>query len=93
MAILKQLIQEETGVNVSYWDTISIFYSKIDSISILVVGGWINQKAHKDGLDPVMTRRYELPSGLAPQLAAGADAFVKAYVKSLPEFEGSHDVN
>lgn len=35
---------------------------------------------------------WEIPSGLAPELAAGAIAFVTGYARAQPEFEDSEDV-
>jgi hypothetical protein len=40
-----------------------------------------------------MMRQWQIPSGLAPQLSAGANQFVSDYAKSQPEFQGWQDVS
>jgi len=91
MAWLKDIECARTGMIVPYWEVISIVYNHRDQISDLTVGGWASEQAYEDGKDSVMQRSWSIPSGLAPQLAAGALTFVTSYAKSQSEFEGSED--
>lgn len=88
MAWIKQIEQQETGVVVSYWEVVSVYYNHKKQESLLEVAGWVSQQAYEDGKLPVINKSWQIPSGLAPQLAAGAVAFVSGYAKSQPEFEG-----
>jgi hypothetical protein len=88
MGWIKEIEQVDTGVLVPYWEVISVFYSHKNQLSTLEVGGWASKEAYDDGKSPVMVKSWVIPSGLAPQLAAGAVAFVGGYAKSQPEFEG-----
>lgn len=88
MAWVKEIEQTETGVLVSYWEVISVYYSHKNQESILEVGGWVSESAYNDAKNPVIVKAWKIPSGLAPELAAGAVAFVSGYAKAQPEFEG-----
>ncbi len=88
MGWLKQIEQVETGVVVGFWEVISVFYSHKNQISTLEVGGWVNKDAYDNGKQAVIIKSWHIPSGLAPELATGAVAFVSGYAKAQPEFEG-----
>lgn len=88
MAWIKNIAHESHGAVASYWEVVSVFYDHKRQISILEVGGWVSAQAYADGLAPLMTKNWEIPSGLAPQLATGAVQFVSGFAKSQSEFEG-----
>jgi len=91
MAWLKEIEIEETGVKALFWEKISIFYSHYDQKSVFKVGGWVSAAAYAARKLPLKEMTWEVPSGLAPELAAGADAFLTAYARAQPEFEGATD--
>lgn len=88
MAWFKEIERLDNGAVASYWEVISIHYSHIEQTSRLIVGGWVNQEAYEGLKEPLMTKDWEIASGLAPQLSAGALIFVSGFAKSQPEFEG-----
>lgn len=92
MAWLKEFVDVDTGVAASYWEVIGIEYQHKQQISNLRVGLWVSEAAYNDGKSPIKVLAYSIPSGLAPELAAGALAFVSGYAKSQPEFEGWEEV-
>lgn len=92
MAWIKAIEQELTGVVVEYWEVISINYLHKQQTSNLTVGEWVNQAAYDANKAHVVEKNWIIPSGLAPELAAGAVGFITAYARAQPEFEGSEDV-
>lgn len=88
MAWIKTIAHEAHGAEAHYWEVISVYYEHKRQLSILEVGGWVNAEAYNNGLSPLLTKIWEIPSGLAPQLATGAVQFVSGFAKSQPEFEG-----
>lgn len=92
MAWIKEYVDPDTGVTASYWEVIGIDYRHREQLSTLQVGLWISQAAYQANKAAIRTKTYLIPSGLAPQLSAGAIAFVASYARSQPEFEGSEDV-
>lgn len=91
MAWFKDITEQNTGAVASYWQVISILYNHRTQKSVLEVGGWVSQAAYSENKSPLMTKYWEIPSGLAPELAAGALAFVEGYARQQPEFEGSEN--
>lgn len=89
MAWIKQIAHPEHGASANYWEVISIYYDHKRQQSVLEVGGWVGQAEYDAGLSPLMTKIWEIPSGLAQQLAEGAIAFVSGYAMAQPEFEGA----
>lgn len=92
MAWIKEITHPDHGAVASFWETISIHYDKRRQLSTLQVGGWVGEQAYNDNLSPLLVKIYEIPSGLAPELASGAEAFIASYVRGQEEFEGSQDV-
>jgi hypothetical protein len=92
MAWIKSYTLEDTGVVASYWEVIGIHYQHREQISALQVGLWISGDAYTQNKAPLQIKTYIIPSGLAPELAAGALAFVSGYAKAQPEFEGWEEV-
>lgn len=92
MAWTKVIKHPSNGAEASYWEVISINYDHKSQLSMLQIAGWVDGQAYEDGLEPLIVKNWEIPSGLAPQLAAGAIAFITNFAKSQPEFEGSTDV-
>lgn len=88
MAWIKNIEDESTGVIVPYWEVVSVFYNHRLQLSVLEVGGWASKDAYDNNKAPVLVKRWEIPSGAAPQLAQGAVAFVSGYAKQQPEFQG-----
>lgn len=88
MAWIKELEHNETGAIASYWEVMSVHYDHRAQTSILVAGGWVSKVAYDGAKEPLLTKRWEIPAGLAPQLAAGAVSFVSGFAKAQPEFEG-----
>lgn len=88
MAWIKNIEDSSTGVVASYWEVISVYYNHKKQESLLEVGGWVSEQAYVDGKNPIMNKAWQIPSGLAPELASGAVAFVSGYAKQQPEFEG-----
>lgn len=88
MAWNKEIEQESTGAVASYWEVISVFYEHQRGASTLVVGGWISEEAYNNNKSPLLVKSWEIPSGLAPELAEGAVGFVTSFAMSQPEFEG-----
>lgn len=92
MALKKQFTDSRTGVKSEYIEMIGINYDKRKELSELIVGVWVDQDAYDANLDPVMTITKTIPSGSAPELAAGAYAFTMGFMKTLPEFEGAEEL-
>ena len=92
MGWCKTIEDEKTGVNVTFWEVISVVYNHREQQSDLCVGGWISKSAYDSNKDPAMVKNWTIPSGLAPELATGAVAFVSSYAKTQPEFEGYTEV-
>jgi hypothetical protein len=88
MGWIKEIEQTDTGLTVPFWEVISVFYNHRTQVSHLEVGGWVSKQAYDDGKIPIMTKSWQIPAGLAPELAAGAVAFVAGYAKAQPEFTG-----
>lgn len=88
MAWLKEIAREDNAAVATYWEVISIYYDHAKQVSDLAVGGWVDQAAYDQGYQPLMTKNWVIPSGLAPELATGALAFVGGFAKNQPEFEG-----
>lgn len=93
MAWIKEITDEETGQVVRYWEMFTIFYEHTKQLSTLRVGGWVNKEAYYEGKSPTIYRVYFISSGLAPQLASGAKAFVTQYALSQEEFSDAEVVN
>jgi len=92
MAWIKEIVEENTGTVVSYWEVISVFYSHKDRQSDLVVGGWISKQAFDDKKDPVIVKSWGVPAGAAPELSAGAVTFVTNFARAQDMFDGNTDV-
>jgi len=92
MAWLKEYIDPDTGVSASYWEVIGITYQHREQLSELKVGLWSSADAYAANKATLRVKTYLIPSGLAPELATGALAFVSGYAKSQPEFEGWSEV-
>jgi hypothetical protein len=92
MAWLKNIEDESTGAIIPYWEVIGVYYNHRLQLSTLEVGGWFSKETYENNKMPSMVRRWEIPSGLQPQLASGAVSFVSGYAKSQPEFEGYEEV-
>ena len=71
---------------------IGINYNKRKEISELIVGIWVDQEAYNNNLEPISVLSKTIPSGSAPELAAGAYAFTMGFMKTLPEFEGAEEL-
>lgn len=91
MGWIKAIEEESTGVSVSFWEVMSVQYDHRAQESVLQVGGWISKAAYEAGKAPVLTKSWVIPAGLAPQLAAGAVAFVTGYARGREEFAGSEE--
>lgn len=91
MAWIKEIAHESHGAIASYWEVVSVYYDHRRQLSQLEVGGWVSAEAYANGLAPLLVKNWEIPSGLAPQLAAGAIAFVSGFAKQQPEFQGATD--
>jgi hypothetical protein len=89
MAWIKEIEEENTSAVARYWQVISILYNHRSQKSVLEVGGWVSKDAYDNQKTPLMTRHWEIGSGLAPELAAGALAFVEGYALSQLEFQGA----
>ncbi len=87
MSWVKAIKREDNGAIATYWEVISVVYNHRDQLSQLVVGGWVDEQAYLDNLQPLMLKEWIIPAGLAPQLAAGAVAFVSGYAQAQPEFQ------
>lgn len=92
MAWLKSIPHPDFGVSVAFWEVLGVNYDHREQKSLPTVGGWNSQADYDAGKIPLMTKSYYIPSGLAPELAAGAVAFVTQYARAQDEFEGSEDV-
>lgn len=92
MAWIKEIKRQDNGASAFYWEVISIHYSHIEQTSRLIVGGWVSQEAYEELKEPLMTKEWEIPSGLAPELSAGALAFVGGFAKSQVDFAGFTEV-
>lgn len=93
MAWIKKIPHPETGAIASYWDSVSVYWNKQTGTTQFIVGGWANKQAHQDGLKPVLSFNWEIPSGTNPELSGAADEFLTAFARAKEEFEGSHDAN
>jgi hypothetical protein len=91
MAWIKEIEQTDTGAVAAYWEVIGIQYNHRTHLSVLEVGGWVSEAAYTANKNPLFYKSWEIPSGLAPELAAGALAFVSGYARAQPEFEGSEE--
>ena len=92
MALKKILTQANTGVKAEFIEMIGINYNKRKELSELVVGVWVDEAAYDANLEPVWMIFKTIPSGSAPELAAGAYAFTMGYMKTIPELLGAVDV-
>jgi hypothetical protein len=92
MAWTKTWTDPDTGIQASHWEVIGIVYQHQAQLSELKVGCWSSAQAYADGKQPVTTKTYSIPSGLAPSLATGALQFVTGYAMQQPEFEGAEVV-
>jgi hypothetical protein len=88
MAWIKSIKNPQYGAIAEYWEVLSVYYNHRRQVSILEIGGWVDKAEYDNNSSPLLTRSYEIPSGLAPELAVGAVAFVSGYAKAQPEFEG-----
>lgn len=88
MAWIKSIAREDNGAVATYWEVISIYYDHSKETSDLAIGGWVDEEAYTNNLQPLMTKNWIIPAGLAPELAAGALAFVGGFAKNQEEFEG-----
>jgi hypothetical protein len=91
MAWIKEIEQTDTGAVAAYWEVIGIQYNHRTQLSVLEVGGWVSQAHYSANKNPLFYKSWEIPSGLAPELAAGALAFVSSYARAQPEFEGNEE--
>lgn len=91
MAWIKNIEHPDNGAVATFWELIGVVYDHRAQTSVLTVGGWVSQEAYASK-EPLMVKRWEIPSGLAPELAAGAVAFVSGYAKQQSEFVGATDV-
>lgn len=92
MAWIKSIKHPEHGAIALYWEVMTVLYDHQAQSSTLQAGGWVTKQDYDDGMAPLMVRRWEIPSGLAPELAAGAVAFISGFAKQQPEFEGWQEV-
>lgn len=92
MAWLKEIVDPNTGATAVFWEVMGISYNHRAQKSVLEVGGWISQEHYNNNKSPLMFKYWEIPSGLAPELAAGAVGFVTGFARAKPEFEESQDV-
>ena len=92
MAWLKNIAEGRTGAEATFWEVVSIVYNHREEQSDLTVGGWVSEGAYTEGKDPIITKNWSIPSGLAPELATGAISFVTSYARARDEFEGSEEV-
>lgn len=88
MAWTKTWTDPDTGVIADYWEVIGIKYQHREQMSEMTVGVWVSAEAHAS-LQPVHTVVFNVPSGAAPELAAGALHFVTEYCLTQPEFDGA----
>ena len=83
----KSIAREDNAAVATYWEVISIYYDHAKQVSDLAVGGWVDQAAYDQGYQPLMTKNWVIPSGLAPELATGAVTFVSTFVQAQEEFQ------
>lgn len=88
MGWIKEIEREDNGAKALFWEVLSVVYMHKEQQSNLTVGGWITKNAYDSGLSPIIVKEWVIPSGLAPELAAGAVLFVSGFAKAQPEFEG-----
>lgn len=91
MAWLKEIEEPNTGATAVYWEVMGIAYNHRTQVSVLEVGGWVSESHYTNNKSPLIVKYWEIPSGLAPELAAGALAFVGGYARAQPEFVNSED--
>lgn len=91
MAWIKEWEHPDNGSIGSYSEMETITYNNRTQLSEMSVSVWISAEAYNNNKSPLFTKIYIIPSGLAPELASGAKAFVQAYAKAQPEFEGAVD--
>jgi hypothetical protein len=91
MAWIKEYVDPDTGVTASYWEVVGIVYQHREQLSELKVGLWVSAEAYAANKACLRVKTYLIPSGLAPELSAGAIGFVSGYARAQPEFEGSQD--
>jgi len=82
----------ETGVQIEHWQEAELVYNMKTGYVVFTLEGYFNKAAYDNGLQPVITKFYEIPEGSQPQLAAAGKSFLLGYVRALPEFERSEDV-
>lgn len=91
MAWIKEIEQTSTGAVAAFWEVIGIQYNHRTQISVLEIGGWVSEEHYSNNKSPLILKHWEIPAGLAPQLAAGALAFVSGYARAQPEFVDSEN--
>lgn len=91
MAWIKEWVDPDNDSVGNFWETQTILYNHRTQLSEMTIGVWKDAAAYNANKRPLFTKSYIIPSGLAPQLAQGAKAFVQAYAKAQPEFQGATD--
>ncbi len=92
MPFLCDVTVPETGVVVGYWHESELVYNmKVGKVSF-TISGYVNEAAYVAGKFPVVSKSFEISESSQPQLVAAGKAFVLGYVRALPEFEGSQDI-
>lgn len=89
MAWIKEWEHPDTGSIGNYWEMETILYNHRTKLSEMRVSVWVSAFHYHTARQSMHTITYIIPSGLAPQLAAGAATFTTAYVMAQPEFEGA----
>ena len=82
----------ETGVVGEHWQEMNLSYDMLRGIVIFTIGLWVNKAALDAGKSPIKVEDHPIGEGTQPQLAAAGKAFLLGYVRALPEFAGSEDV-
>lgn len=87
-----EYIIPETGVKIEHWQESELVYNMKKGYVVFTLEGYFNKDSYENGLQPVITKFYEIPEGSQPQLVSAGKAFLLGYVRALPEFERSEDV-
>lgn len=92
MPFLCDVTLEETNVVAGYWHEAELVYNMKSGYVVFTINGYVDQAAYEAGKQPVISKYFEIPEGTQPQLAAAGKAFLLGYVRALPEFDGSQDI-
>lgn len=76
--------EHESGVEVTYWELISVTVDRLSKVAAWRIGGWVNQAARTKGKEPLMVEDFDLRGESYPLDPAGpAEAALTALFETM----------